>query len=284
MMRVSAIRKVGLVASRGIPTASKASAASFSTDGDQRKELEYPRAVTKEEAPFIKPPKATQEEAMLPWKGWMERLLRDKMNPNTFDTVKGFFYFWPEDPNNLNQFPYPNQKHVYSKDGKESVAMREVAPGSQPVVDIPKDELDDDPYDSGYYKRDTRRRYVDPEFPHPDVEQIKLDMLDDNDPEVIAAKERLAAGPMSSQGNGGVFANGKSETGLSGLRAVMSVTNDELSTELDKHMPDHLPMPTWAADDEKCKEMVQWYKDRSLPVPIGGNFNGVSLKRRIAKW
>ena len=45
-----------------------------------------------------------------------------------------------------------------------------------------------------------------------------------------------------------------------------------------------LPTPTWAANEEECKELFQWYKDRGLPVPIGGNFNGVSLKRRIAKW
>ena len=45
-----------------------------------------------------------------------------------------------------------------------------------------------------------------------------------------------------------------------------------------------LPTPTWAADDEEAEKQIQWFKDRGLPVPIGGNFNGVSLKRRIAKW
>lgn len=214
----------------------------------------------------------------------MERLMREKMNPKVFHSLKNFFYFWPEDPNNLNQLPYPNDQHVVSKDGKTSVTIREVSPGSQPYVDIPTHDLDDDPYDSGYFKRDTRRRYVDPEFPNPEVEQIKLDMLDANDPEVIEAKKRLAAGPDSSPGNGGVFANGKSETQMGGLRAVMSVTNEDLFKELDKHMPDHLPTPTWAANEEECKKLFQWYKDRGLPVPIGGNFNGVSLKRRIAKW
>ena len=251
MMRVSAMRKVGFVASKAMQTASKAAAtttttattttadkASFSTDN--RKELEYPRAVSKEEAPFIKPPKETSTESLVPWRGWVERLLRDKMKPKTFDTVKGYFYFWPEDPNNLNQFPYPNDQHVISKDGKESVAMREISPGSQPFVDIPKDELDADPYDSGYFKRDTRRRYVDPEFPHSDVEQLKLDMLDGDDPEVIEAKKRLASGPQSSPGNKGIFANGQSETQMGGLRAVMSVTNEDLFNELDKHMPDHV--------------------------------------------
>jgi hypothetical protein len=250
-MRVTTVRRVGSIVSRAVlPTASRAAAttststgaASFSTNygSNDRKELKELRAVTREEAPFIKPPKETSEEPLLPWRGWIERLLRDKMNPKTFDSVKGFFYFWPEDPNNLNQFPYPNDQHIVSKDGKTSVAMREVAPGSQPFVDIPLHALDDDPYDSGYFKTDTRRRYVDPEFPNPEVEQIKLDMQDANDPEVIEAKKRLAAGPNSSPGNGGVFANGVSETQMGGLRAVMSVTNEDLFNELDKHMPDHV--------------------------------------------
>lgn len=291
MMRVATIRKVGSIVSSSVPTPSRAAVAtstraSFATNygDDERKELGTLRAVSKEEAPFIKPPKETSQEQLLPWRGWMARLMKEKMNPNTFNTLKDFFYFWPQDPNNLNQLPYPNDQHVVSKDGKTSVTIREVSPGSQPFVDIPKHDLSDDPYDSGYFKKDTRRRYVDPEFPNPEVEQIKLDMLDANDPEVIEAKKRLAAGPDSSPGNGGIFANGKSETQMGGLRAVMSVTNEDLFNELDKHMPDHLPTPTWAANEEECKELVQWYKDRGLPVPIGGTFNGVSLKRRIAKW
>ena len=93
MMRVSTIQKAGSFVSKAIPTANKAAAANngcyyFSTEGgDQRKELEYPRAVSKEEAPFVKPPKETGTEALLPWRGWVERLLRDKMNPKTFDNV-----------------------------------------------------------------------------------------------------------------------------------------------------------------------------------------------------
>ena len=179
----------------------------------------------------------------------MERLMKERMSPNTYNALKDFFYFWPEDPNNLNQVPYANDEHVVSKDGKTSVTIREVSPGSQPFVDIPKHDLDDDPYDSGYFKKDTRRRYVDPEFPNPEVEQIKLEMLDANDPEVIEAKKRLAAGPNSSPGNGGIFANGKSETQMGGLRAVMSVTNEDLFKELDKHMPDHVSILRFYGDN-----------------------------------
>mmetsp|Transcript_4221 Transcript_4221/g.8765 ORF Transcript_4221/g.8765 Transcript_4221/m.8765 type:complete len:285 (-) Transcript_4221:118-972(-) len=284
MMSATAVRRAGSVVSRAAAT-TNSSVAHFSSHygKEDRKELEEPRAVTAEEAPGIKPSKETPMEPMVPWRGWIERSLKSKMSEQTFDSVKGFFYFWPEDPNNLNQLPYPNDQHVVSKDGKTSVAIREVSPGSQPDVDIPKHDLEDDPFDSGYFKKDTRRRYVDPEFPNPEVEQLKLDMLDPSDPEVIEAKKRLSEGPASSPGNGGVFANGVSETQMGGLRAVMSVTNEDLFASLDKHMPDHLPTPTWA-EDEKAKEIIQWHKERGLPVPIGGNFNGVSLKRRIAKW
>jgi len=292
-MRATAIRKTSFVATKAIQNASRAAAATNATtnlktscDGEavnteSRKELEFPRAVTKEEAPYIKPAKETGTESFMPWRGWVERLLKDKLGSDKVETLKGFVYFWPEDPNNLNQQPYPNSRTIYSKDGKESASYREISPGSQPFVDIPHDDLDSDPYDSGYFKRDTRRRYVDPEFPHSDVEQLKLDMQDPNDPEVQEAKKQLASGPASSPGNKGNFATGPSDFDPTGLRAVMSVNNPELFKSLDKHMPDHLPTPTWK---EKEEEIYKWHKDRDLPVPIGGIFNNVSTERRIAKW
>ncbi|MGK3738913.1 MAG: hypothetical protein ACI90V_005760 [Bacillariaceae sp.] len=243
-MRVTAIRKASYVATRVVQNASKAAATT--TGGGavgattQRKELEFPRAVSKEEAPYIQPAKETSKESLMPWRGWVERLLRDKMSPEKFDAAKGYFYFWPEDPNNLHQVPYPDTRTTVSKDGKESVSYREISPGSQPFVDIPLDDLDADPYDTGYFKRDTRRRYVDPEFPHPDVEQLKLDMQDPNDPEVQEAKKQLAIGPASSPGNNSQFATGPSDFDPTGLRAVMAVNNPELFKSLDKHMPDHV--------------------------------------------
>jgi hypothetical protein len=42
-----------------------------------------------------------------------------------------------------------------------------------------------------------------------------------------------------------------------------------------------LPVAVWAKNEE---ELVQWYKDRDLPVPIGGNWNFISKNRRVAKW
>ena len=61
-------------------------------------------------------------------------------------------------------------------------------------------------------------------------------------------------------------------------------TNARKSLRLLYSTAQQLPTPTWAANEDECKKLFQWYKDRGLPVPIGGNFNGVSLKRRIAKW
>ena len=42
-----------------------------------------------------------------------------------------------------------------------------------------------------------------------------------------------------------------------------------------------LPTPIWEAKEE---ELVKWYEERDLPVPIGGNFNFVRKSRRVARW
>lgn len=239
------IRKAGeAVASKVLQSAGGAGAAvskaASAVAPGMMQELTTPRAVNKEEAFKIKPATEPATTTMMPWKGWVERLMKDKMDPKTFKAAKNFFYFWPEDVNNLHQVPYPSTRIVISQDGKETAAYREVSPGSQDPVDVPLDELDADPYDSGYFKRDTRRRYEDPEFPHSDVEMLKLDMQDPNDPEVQEAKKKLAAGPPSSPGNNNKFATGPSDYDPTGLRSVMAVNNEALTKSLDEHMPDHV--------------------------------------------
>jgi hypothetical protein len=235
------IKKVGEAAASKVLQSASAATAARAAGGTitPTREVGF-RAVTKEEAPHMIPAKESSKASMMPWRGWVSRLAQDRLDPNTYKSLKDFFYFWPEDPHNLHQSPYPSTRIVISADGKETAAYREVSPGSQPPVDIPRDDLDADPYDSGYFKRDTRRRYVDPEFPHSDVEMLKLDMQDPNDPEVMEAKKKLAAGPPSSPGNGGRFATGPSDFDPTGLRAVMAVNNASLFKELDKHMPDHV--------------------------------------------
>ena len=43
-----------------------------------------------------------------------------------------------------------------------------------------------------------------------------------------------------------------------------------------------LPTPVWMSKQE---EIVSWYEERDLPVPIGGTGYGlVPTKARIARW
>jgi hypothetical protein len=46
-------------------------------------------------------------------------------------------------------------------------------------------------------------------------------------------------------------------------------------------MSTQLPEPTWTKNEA---ELLAWYKERDLPVPIGGTWNFVGQKRRVAKW
>lgn len=232
-------KKVGEAVASRVIHSSKSAAAKAGGAIIPTIEVKPPRAVSKEEAPHMIPAKESLTTTMMPWRGWVDRLLKDKMSAEQYQTFRNTFYFWPEDPFNLMQMPPGTYKVPITADGKEA-GFREVSPGSQPAVSVPLHDLDDDPYDSGYFKKDTRRRYTDPEFPHPEIEQLKLDMQDPNDPEVQAAKAKLAAGPKSSPGNGLRFATGPSNFDPTGLRAVMAVTNAEIQKELDKHMPDHV--------------------------------------------
>ena len=201
--------------------------------------LDGPRAVGKDEAPNVEPARESTKETMMPWRGWVGRFLQDRIGDERYELLRKTFYFMPNDPHNLQQAPMPSTKTTLSNDGEEA-GFREVSPGSQPPVRIPTEELDDDPYDSGYFKRDTRRRYIDPEFPHPDIEKLKLNMMDPDDPDVQEAKKKLEAGPTSSPGNKGRFPTGPSDFDPSGLRAVMSVNPKAMNDALDKHMPDHV--------------------------------------------
>jgi len=228
------IKKAGeAVASKVIQTAGKAAA------GAATREVKPPRAVNAAEAPNMIPARESVKTSMMPWQGWVDRFLKDKLNDNQYNMLKETFYFTPDDPDKMQQVLPPSAKTKYSSSGQE-IAYREVSPGSQEPVDVPLHDLNDDPYDSGYFKRDTRRRYIDPEFPNPEVEKLKLDMQDPNDPDVQEAKEKLAAGPPSSPGNKNVFATGPSDFDPTGLRAVMAVTHAEIQKELDNHMPDHV--------------------------------------------
>ena len=256
------------------------------------------RAVTAAEAPSVEPARKSTTNTsatMMPWRGWFQRWLQDNISPTKFATFRAWTNFMPDDIYDLQQSPKPSQKIPISRDSPDnntnkkqtSVMYRYPSPGSQKPASIPEFDTHEDPYDSGYFKRDTRRRYEDEG--NPAVEQAKLALLmrdydHSNDPAAVQEEmEKIKAGPASSPGNKGVFATGPSDFDPTGLRATMSVSWDALNKSLDEHMPDHLPRATW---EGKEAEIIQWYEERDLPVPVGAYYQALKVptERRVARW
>jgi len=246
--------------------------------------LATPRAVSREEAPFITPARESTKTTMMPWKGWFQRWIGDTFGEEKLKEFRQTVFFIEDDVFDLNT---PNQSKkipISRTDPTITAQYRYPSPGSQPAVNIPELDDNEDPYDSGYFKRDTRRRYNFSELQNPDNEKLKLEYMDPNDPAVQEAKEELEnARPVSSPGNKGRFATGPSDFDSTGLRATMSVTWDETEKSLDTFMPDHLPTPTWVGKEDEIK---QWYDERDLPLPFGAPYEGliVPRERRIATW
>jgi len=233
--------------------------------------------------------KSAPEETMMPWNGWFSSFLKDKLGDAKYQKLRELVLYKPNDYNDFEQMPRPNTKlHISDKDPTLTHQFRQPSPGSQPIVRQPAEDASfgnsaDDPYDVSYYKRDTGRRYTsDPTDLHRDLEKMKLDMLPEDDPRVIEAKEEFEKGPGSAPGNKGVFATGASSYDPTGLRATMSTSYEATQESLDSNMPDHLPTPTWMS---KQDEIVEWYEERDLPVAIGGTGYGlIPTHARIARW
>lgn len=164
--------------------------------------LAAPRAVTKEEAPFIAPARESTKTTMMPWKGWFQRWIGDTFGQDKLKQFRQTVFFMEDDYYELNT-PNQSQKIPISRtDPTITAQYRYPSPGSQDAVRIPEYDDTEDPYDSGYFKRDTRRRYDFSELLNPDTEKLKLECMDPNDPNVAEAKEELMnARPASSPGN-----------------------------------------------------------------------------------
>jgi len=147
--------------------------------------LRPPRAVTAAEAPSILPARESTKTTMMPWKGWFDRFLKDNLSADTYRKMRTTLFFMPDDIYDLQQSPIPNQK-IPAADPKYTHMYRYPSPGSQEPASLPEFDLEtnEDPYDSNYFKRDTRRRYESSELPNPVVEKMKLAFMDENDPRV----------------------------------------------------------------------------------------------------
>ena len=275
------IKKAGEAAAK---TLQKAAAASRSN-----MPASLSKQVTQAEVGTALPHRTSQTTSSMPWKGWFARWMVDTVGEERFSKIKNTMYFMPDDIYDLEQSPKLGQQIPISKtDPTKTAAYRTPSPGSQASVRIPEFDTTEDPYDTGYFKRDTRRRYEFSELKNPQIEQAKLDLMDPNDPQVQEEQAKLDAGPTeSSQGNGGRFATGPSDFDPTGLRATMSVSWKKMNESLDSHMPDHLPTPAWLLEDENAQEKyVEWLEERNLPVGVGPVYSGmhVPTERRIARW
>jgi hypothetical protein len=256
-----------------------------STDAGTRIVLRQERAVTKEEASKIEPSTVSTTTSMMPWKGWFQRWMISSFGFNRWESFRRTMEFMPDDIYGLQQNPKPTQPIPISKTDPTITAMyRYPSPGSQSAVSVPIFEAHEDPYDAGYFKRDTRRRHLSSELKDPTIEKAKVMLLSDpNDPTVQEEIHQLETGPLSSPGNKGNFATGPTDFDPTGLRATMSVNWSQLNASLDSHMPDHLPTPTWMGHES---QVIDYWQSKGLPVPVGDFYapNKIPTIRRVARW
>jgi len=243
------------------------------------------RAVSAKEIDSIAPNAVSSTESQMPWEGWVSSFLSSKIGNERFEKLRSLVVFRTDDIHRGDQIPIPETKVPINKDGSMTAKFRYPSPGSQPVgrqVEEDKGTLYEDPFFVSYYPRDTGRRGQDPAFPNEDLEKLKLQLLPQDDEKVQEALAKLEEGARSSPGNKGMFATGKSDFDPTSLRATMSTNNEALNKSLDSYMPNHLPMPTWWENQE---ELVAWYKENDLPVPLGNTGYGtVPREGRIARW
>lgn len=254
-------------------------------ENEGMKVLRPPRSVTVEEAPTILPARESNKTTMMPWKGWFQTFLKERVLSETqFKKFRETFFFMPDDIYDLQQSPKLAQKVPISKTDPTITHMyRTPSPGSQKPVRQPEFEDGEDPYDSGYFKKDTKRRHLYSALKDPEIEKAKLLLMDQSDPAVVEELAKLEAGPLTSPGNKGRFATGPTDFDPTGLRATMSVSWKELEKSLDSHMPDHLPTETWRGKEQ---EITAWHEERGLPEPVGQYYEGMKVEtaRRVAYW
>eukprot|EP00543_Licmophora_paradoxa_P007929 CAMPEP_0202447958 /NCGR_PEP_ID=MMETSP1360-20130828/6735_1 /ASSEMBLY_ACC=CAM_ASM_000848 /TAXON_ID=515479 /ORGANISM="Licmophora paradoxa, Strain CCMP2313" /LENGTH=258 /DNA_ID=CAMNT_0049065289 /DNA_START=93 /DNA_END=869 /DNA_ORIENTATION=+ len=242
--------------------------------------LKEARSVTAKESASVAPAIESSKETLMPWKGWVGRMLKECLGEDRYEAMRQLVFYRPNEIHDMNQIPNPSTKVPLNEDGSETRQFRYPSPGSEPPVRIPRSDATEDPYNTSYYTRDTGRRGLDPANRNPELQAVKLALMDPNSPEVQEMKEAMQ--PKSSPGNKGRFATGPTDYDPTGLRAAMSANHQALEASLDANMPDHLPYPEWY---NRQDQVIAWYKDRDLPVPFGATGWGITPKeQRVAKW
>lgn len=225
--------------------------------------------------------KQSTTETMMPWNGWFSSFLQSKLGDKKYQKLREFVLWDSTDRHDLHGIPNPSTKVPINKEGTQFAQFRYPSPGNRKPANIPGAD-NEDPFNVAYYPTDTRRRDLDPAFPKPEVERMKIALMDQSNPKVKEMQEKLDAGPASSPGNKGVFATGKTDYDPNGLRAAMSTSHEATNASLDAHMPNHLPTRTWLARED---EIVAKLEEAGLPMRAGGTgFMTVPVRRRVARW
>lgn len=246
--------------------------------------VDQARSVSAAEAPFVRPARTSTTHTLEPWRDWFQNALKDVLGMDRYAKLCNIVNFAPDDDYNLYPTPIPDKKiQVSATDPTRTHMYRTPSPGNVQTARLPRFDEGEDPYDAGYFKRDTRRRHLHSELGNVIVERAKLQNMNPNDPALPALKEKLEKGPQSSPGNQGRFATGPTDFDPTGLRATMSVTWKAYLESLDKHMPDHIPKPIWMNNPQSH---VEWYESRGIPAPVGDYYEDLKMpvKYRVARW
>lgn len=171
-------------------------------------------------------------ETMMPWQGWVYRLLKRTLGDEKFEKLRSIALFRSDDPHGL--VGVPEHARTTVKGVPRIKGFRYPAPGSRPPVTVPTADLGSDPYNNNYYGRDTRRNAKPPIY-HivgSDVSAeersrlpgtVKLISAEGEDGKAGESVELLVSPEpekIGSPGNKGMFATGKSDYDPSGLRCV----------------------------------------------------------------
>jgi len=236
-------------------------------------------------------------ETMMPWNGWVSRLLKEKLGDERYTKLANWAQFRPDDPHGLVGVPEHARTTVAGVDRVKG--FRYPAPGSRPAVEIPSRHMEDDPYDITYYGKDTRRNakshvlhIVGSDVTAEEVKMLpntvkimEIEEGTDADGSKLVKRE-IVLSPVDeeigSPGNKGNFATGPSDYDPSGLRSTMQTNWAAMNAELEKHMPTQQVRYEWEEDQEA---MLAKWESEGLPVMPGRVMDwDIPEKRNVASW
>jgi len=232
-------------------------------------------------------------ETMMPWKGWVGRWLSEKMGAEKYQKLRNFLVFREDDIHNLVGQP---ESARLTMPGVERIkGFRYPAPGSRGPVSIPTVDLNDDfaadPYNTGYYWRDTKRNTpamtsfsivgsaISPEQTKLVAGAVKVTVREEDVENGKMVESVMSLNPakeqLGSPGNKGVFATGPSDFDPSGLRSAMQTNWDALNKAIAERQPTQLVSYEW---EEREQEILQLREEKNM-----GTYAGDGTKWRMPK-